>query len=178
MRQRCTNPNAANYINYGGRGITVCDRWKSFQAFYEDMGDRTSEKHTLDRKDNELGYFKENCRWATVDEQQNNRRNSVFIEAFGQKLTQSQWSRKMGVTRDMINHRINVMGMSPEQAMMNPRMSHTIKKVVKKKDGKVIAVYPSLAEAGRAKGGDRGGIWRALAGKNKTAYGFEWEYID
>lgn len=129
MRQRCTNPNAANYINYGGRGITVCDRWKSFQAFYEDMGDRTSEKHTLDRKDNELGYFKENCRWATVDEQQNNRRNSVFIEAFGQKLTQSQWSRKMGVTRDMINHRINVMGMSPEQAMMNPRMSHTIKKL-------------------------------------------------
>ena len=57
-------------------------------------------------------------------------------------------------------------------------MSHVTRRVVKKKDGKVVAVYSSLADAGRSEGCDRGGIWCVLAGKNKTAYGFEWEYID
>lgn len=75
MKARCSNPNKAAYPNYGGRGITVCDAWaNSFETFLADMGDRPNTKLSLDRIDNEKGYFKENCRWATASEQNANRR--------------------------------------------------------------------------------------------------------
>lgn len=75
MKVRCLNPKSKFYPNYGGRGITVCDEWKeSFEAFALDMGLRPSPDHTLDRIDNERGYCKENCRWATGTEQCLNRR--------------------------------------------------------------------------------------------------------
>jgi hypothetical protein len=72
MLQRCTNPNAVNYQYYGGKGITVCDRWSNFQLFLEDMGDRP-EGTTLDRIDPTGNYEPSNCRWATNNEQRLNR---------------------------------------------------------------------------------------------------------
>lgn len=68
MIQRCCNPNNTNYEKYGEIGITVCPEWKDFINFYKDMGDRP-EGLSLDRKDNTKGYYKENCRWATQQEQ-------------------------------------------------------------------------------------------------------------
>lgn len=76
MRARCYNPNHQSYKNYGGRGITVCDRWRdSFHSFLEDMGPRPADHLSLDRRDNDRGYEPGNCRWATDLQQNRNRRN-------------------------------------------------------------------------------------------------------
>lgn len=75
MIQRCTNPKNDRYADWGGRGITVCDRWKIFGNFFLDMGPKPKGK-TLDRRENEGNYEPSNCRWATAKEQRANRRDS------------------------------------------------------------------------------------------------------
>jgi hypothetical protein len=79
MRQRCLNPNAANYANYGGRGIWVDPRWAKYANFIADMGAAPTPQHTLNRLDNNGPYTPENCVWSNVEDQQNNRRNNVFV---------------------------------------------------------------------------------------------------
>ena len=86
MIQRCTNPKATEYENYGARGIKVCKRWRVFANFVADMGIRPDGK-TLDRKDHNGNYCKSNCRWSTNKVQQNNKRTNVAVLLNGKKYT-------------------------------------------------------------------------------------------
>ena len=105
MKQRCTNPKAPDYDRYGGRGITICKRWlNSFDNFLEDMGQRPKGT-TLDRKENENGYSKANCRWATPKEQLRNRRNTIKIELDGKLQSISEISENSGVSEKLIRDR-------------------------------------------------------------------------
>ncbi|MDF2535516.1 MAG: hypothetical protein K0R18_1675 [Bacillales bacterium] len=106
MIQRCNNPKNEAYPNYGGREIKVCNEWLSFEKFYEDMGDRPNGM-TLDRKDNDRGYFKENCRWATKEEQENNKRTNKIITFNGKTLSLKQWSYEVNINYNTLTKRLN-----------------------------------------------------------------------
>lgn len=93
MRDRCNNKNCTNYKNYGGRGIKICKRWNVYLNFLKDMGRAPSIKHSLDRIRVNCGYKPSNCRWATQQEQENNRRNNKFITIDGVKKTIAEWAR-------------------------------------------------------------------------------------
>jgi hypothetical protein len=97
MRQRCDNPKAAHYADYGGRGIAVCERWLKFDNFLADMGPRP-EGMTLERKENNGNYEPGNCRWASRSEQMRNRRNSRFVTYQGKTQTLKDWANEYGLT--------------------------------------------------------------------------------
>ena len=98
MKQRCTNPNAQQYKNYGARGIKVCDRWlNSFENFYADMG-KAPEGFSIDRIDVNGDYCPENCRWADYETQQYNRRDTVKITFNGITENLLYWSKRTGIS--------------------------------------------------------------------------------
>lgn len=97
MNQRCNNPNNTFFKNYGGRGINVCERWKSFENFYADMGPLPHQSYELDRKDNSLGYSPENCRWIGKVENLYNRRTTILVTVNGVQMNLSQASLALGI---------------------------------------------------------------------------------
>lgn len=116
MRRRCRKPHdATENARYKGRGITVCDRWQSFENFLSDMG-KCPEGMEIDRKDVNGNYEPCNCRWATELQQQNNRRSNVFINIGGINKTISEWARENGVRPRTAAQRIRA-GWPPEIAV-------------------------------------------------------------
>lgn len=105
MLQRCTNSKNTHFKYYGGRGITVCESWKSFENFYSDMGDRP-EGMSLDRIDSNKGYYADNCRWSTNKEQQRNRRDTRKITLNGQTKPLKEWADSCGVDTKTILMRV------------------------------------------------------------------------
>lgn len=105
MIRRCHNHEDAAYKNYGGRGITVCKRWHKFENFYRDMGTRPEGK-SLDRINNDKGYSKNNCRWATWEQQQNNRRNNKLIKYKNVTNSIGWWANKVGIHDQTLRDRI------------------------------------------------------------------------
>lgn len=116
MRERCNTKSHSSYARYGGRGIRVCERWNSFEAFLSDMGPRPSSDYSIERNDNNGHYEPGNCRWATAIEQANNTRNSRRITAFGKTQTLARWSLDTGINKSTIALRIQT-GWSIEDAL-------------------------------------------------------------
>jgi hypothetical protein len=106
MFTRCYNTSVPKYKHYGGRGIVVCDRWRSFEVFLADMGSRPSPKHSLDRIDVNGNYEPTNCRWATMVMQVNNKRTNHFITLGDVTLTIAQWARKLRLSQSTIFRRL------------------------------------------------------------------------
>lgn len=116
MRGRCENPSDAAFNLYGGRGIVVCDRWKDFANFREDIGPRPSKRHSIDRIDNDGPYAPDNCRWATMKEQCANRSTSIRLTVGGKTKTLVAWSQETGVGQGTIHDRLR-RGWSHERAI-------------------------------------------------------------
>lgn len=120
MRNRCQNPEHEAYHNYGGRGIVVCDRWESFDLFLADMGLRPGLEYSLDRfPDMNGNYEPGNCRWATSEEQHNNRRDSRPMTLDGKTMTIAQWARALGMSKITIGARLDD-GWTDHEALTTP----------------------------------------------------------
>lgn len=107
MRQRCMDPNYHSFREYGGRGITICPAWGDFEAFRDwALANGYQDNLTLDRKDTNGPYSSENCRWATMTEQQNNKRNNRILTYDGETHTAPEWARMTGIPVTTIYNRM------------------------------------------------------------------------
>lgn len=118
MKARCKNPKDPSYINYGGQGISVCERWESFENFAEDMGPRP-EGGTLERLDNNGNYEPDNCAWKTRSDQLNNTRRTRRLTYMGRTMSLTQWALEVGISRDTLSARLRY-GWSLEDALTKP----------------------------------------------------------
>ncbi len=117
MLRRCYDEKATQFRDYGGRGISVCKRWRDdFLSFWRDMG-QAPEGYSLDRIDNAKGYSPSNCRWASRVQQNSNTRRNRFFTAFGKTQHLSAWARERGLLITTLKHRIDVLGMPIEKAL-------------------------------------------------------------
>jgi hypothetical protein len=119
MKERCLVSSAVGFKHYGGRGITICERWLKFENFFLDLGEKPSPSHSLGRIDNNGNYEPLNCRWETWAQQQNNRRNNLLLTKGGETATLQQWARKLGVRRETIKRRLEL-GWGEERALCTP----------------------------------------------------------
>lgn len=106
MRHRVLNAKHPSWVRYGGRGIIICDRWEKFENFLADMGLKPSPQHSLDRIDNDGPYSPENCRWATRQEQQDNRCVTKKYTFYGLVKTMKEWSQITQTSVSAIRQRV------------------------------------------------------------------------
>lgn len=125
MRKRCSNPRASGYEYYGGRGITVCERWSAFDLFLKDMGPRPTGK-SIDRIDSNKGYFPENCRWSTTKEQNRNLRTNKIVSFNGKSLCISAWAEQLLMKPNTLAKRL-LAGWSIEKALTTPIKGKPVK---------------------------------------------------
>lgn len=119
MIARCTRPCVNDYARYGGAGIVVCSRWRAFENFLADMGERPSPRHTIDRIDGTKGYEPGNCQWATMEEQQNNKRSNRLLTFGGKTMSISRWARHIGMNKVTLRGRLE-RGWPIERALRPP----------------------------------------------------------
>jgi len=120
MKKRCDNPNSINYKHYGGKGIDYQKSWGMFMNFWCDMRSGYQPWLTLDRIDNAKGYTKENCRWVTLSEQQQNKGTNRIITHNGKTQNAAQWDKELGFPVSTISQRIRAYHWSEEKALTTP----------------------------------------------------------
>lgn len=201
MLKRCRQKTTNGYERYGGRGIGVCDEWKGAHGFehFRDWAQANgySENLTLDRIDVNGNYRPDNCKWSTPEEQCNNRRNNVWLEYCGERHTLSQWARILNIPKATLQARYrkgwsteDVLFFHQDKPVGNPRPwteETRIKQreICKKKmkpvaqlslDGKVIARFESVHDAGRKTGISRSTITGIASGRTKSPKDYIWLY--
>ena len=119
MRRRCSNPNNVSWPNYGGRGITVCERWQSFENFIADMGRMPTPRHTVERIDVNGHYEPSNCRWATMTEQTQNTRRTRLLTLDGTTRHLNEWCALRGIPKSTVRNRL-LNGWTVEHALTVP----------------------------------------------------------
>jgi hypothetical protein len=119
MINRCKNPSHIGFANYGGRGISVCERWKKFENFLFDMGEPPSPRHTIERKLNSGNYEPENCEWRTRNDQARNTRQNRLLTFRGKTQCLTDWAREIGMPIGTLFYRLNK-GFSVPDALMMP----------------------------------------------------------
>lgn len=126
IKTRCYNKNTPCYKNYGGRGIKMCDEWLDFWNFREwAYKNGYSEGLTLERIDVNGNYEPSNCKWIPMEEQAINKRNNSFIEYGGKKQTISQWSKELGVGKEVLSYRYRA-GWTPEECLLGKKLPENI----------------------------------------------------
>ncbi len=121
IRSRCQNKNGARWKDYGGRGIVVCERWKNFANFYNDMGPRPTKEHSIDRINNTGNYEPENCRWATRKQQCRNARGNTMVEWRGETKCMAEWEDTLKMKNGSLKVRLR-RGWTIERALtVRPR---------------------------------------------------------
>jgi hypothetical protein len=138
MIQRCCNPKAADFPKWGGAGVTVSKAWrKSFVTFLADLGERPVGK-SLDRIDGKLGYCKENCRWATPREQNQNQKSNRLLTFRGETKCAAEWARTVELSHHTIEARLDL-GWTVEEALTIPARRAKIKTIRKKRLAEILS---------------------------------------
>ncbi len=175
MIQRCFNSNNKYFSYYGGRGISVCDEWRSdFMAFYQwSVENGFKEGLTIDRINNNGNYEPLNCRFVTRKIQQNNRRNNIILTIDNVSKTATQWAELLGINPNTVFYRFKKYGWTAKESI-----SHIQHIQINQFDisGSLIKTHNSAAEASRLLGYDSSHLLACCRGKRKTAYGFIWKY--
>jgi hypothetical protein len=161
MRDRCNNSNNARFHRYGGRGITVCDRWHEFDNFYADMGD-APHGTSLDRIDTDGNYEPSNCRWATPKQQSNNTSTNTHVTYNGKTQTLAEWAAELGIPYSRIVYR-HARGWTPPELFNDDNLKGKTVKHLVEYEGEMIP----LKEASQRSGVHMQTLyWRMRVGKD------------
>ena len=128
MRKRCNCPTDHAYPRYGGRGISVCARWDNFETFIEDVGERPSARHSIDRKDNDGNYEPGNVRWATAREQEHNKATCLHLTFLGRTQAATDWANQLGLNYLTLYYRLK-RGWSVDRALGTPTLGKRVSRV-------------------------------------------------
>lgn len=180
MLQRCRDRNSTKYTSYGGRGISICDRWLIFENFLTDMGHRPTPHHSIDRIDNDGNYCPENCRWATQKQQARNKRRTIRVEIEGTSIALADYCEANNLNHAIIRQRIargTPIEIALQAAKIKPRVYSGDQHWQKKLTSSAVAEIKQLLSSGlsQQKIGERFGVSQTCI--HYIATGKQWRSV-